>query len=136
MLEQPLSVEDEAKHRARVALERAQDIDQANVRRKALEDSDGLDRVNALKIAKVMLDRRDWSTVGREDLLEMRLALSEEGRAQNAVVALEAQLELRRAEYMRAQEYRAALGKRICDVYGLGTGDSYNAITGAITRQS
>jgi hypothetical protein len=68
------------------------------------------------------------------DLLQMRLALAEEGRAQNAVVALEAQLELRRIELQQAMQRRASVGVGINEKYQLDAGDTYTQTDGKITR--
>lgn len=74
------------------------------------------------------------TVIEHNDLLEIKLAISEEGRAQNAVIALEAQLELRRLEFQQAQQHRALVGARINEKYELGTGDSFSQTDGKITR--
>jgi hypothetical protein len=81
------------------------------------------------------------AVVAQCDLLEMRLYIAEEGQAQNAVVAVEAQIALRqreladlRRDYEKAQNLRAATGKRLADAYKIGPGDTYNQLTGAIKR--
>jgi hypothetical protein len=74
------------------------------------------------------------SVIAREDLLEVRLAIAEEGRANNAVIALEAQLELRKAELRQASTDRSAAALRLNEKYQISGADRYNQLTGEIAR--
>lgn len=70
----------------------------------------------------------------REDLLELRLVISEENRTAQTVQLIQNALNDAKATAEKAAQQRAAITKRIQDEYQITAKDQIDGTTGAITR--